>query len=116
MATQSGILRRVVLTIRFSAAKKSPRSLDRFFGTEIVSAAANDGATTPESDTLLRAALKHFAKSGLGAADAARAKAEDAFFRGDREGYDHWLGICRLLDARMAGAVAARQDDTRREA
>jgi len=104
------------LTIRFSAAKGGRRSLDRFFGTQISSFAANDGAATAESDALLRAALKHFARHGLGAADAAREKAEDAFFRGDRETYDHWLGICRLLDARMAGAVAAREDDARREA
>ena len=98
------------MTIRFSAAKGGRRSLDRFFGTQISSFAANDGAATAESDALLRAALKHFARHGLGAADAAREKAEDAFFRGDRETYDHWLGICRLLDARMAGAVAARED------
>lgn len=104
------------MTIRFSAAKGGRRSLDRFFGTQISSFAANDGAATAESDALLRAALKHFARHGLSAADAAREEAENAFFCGDREAYDHWLGICRLLDARMAGAVAAREDDARREA
>lgn len=104
------------MTIRFSAAKGSPRSLDRFFGTDIPSFAANDGASTRESDALLRAALLHFARTGLGAADAASDKAQAAFFAGDREGYDHWLGVCRLLDARMAGAVAAREPETRREA
>lgn len=104
------------MTIRFSAAKGSPRSLDRFFGTEIPGTAANDGASTAQSDALLHAALRHFAKTGLGAADAASENARAAFFAGDRDGYDHWLGICRLLDARMAGAVAAREPDALREA
>ncbi|MXP09845.1 hypothetical protein GRI68_06600 [Altererythrobacter halimionae] len=80
------------------------------------SAPANDGPPTRESEILLREALLHFAKSGLGAADAAREQAEAAFFAGDRERYDHWLGICRLLDARMARAVEAREDMARREA
>lgn len=105
-----------MVTIRFSAARGSPRSLDRFFGTEIPGCAANDGASTARNDILLRAALRHFAETGLGAADAASEKAREAFFAGDRAGYDHWLGICRLLDARMAGAVEARKAATRREA
>ena len=56
----------------------------------------------------LRAALKHFAEHGLGAATVARQNAEQAFFRGDRQGYLHWLGICRTLDRRMASVLATR--------
>ena len=33
--------------------------------------------------------------------------AEQAFFAGDREGYARWLEICRLLDRRVAGSLAA---------
>lgn len=104
------------MTIRFAAARGSRNALDRYFGTDIRPAPANDGASTRESDALLRAALMHFARTGLGAADAARDKADDAFFAGDRAQYDHWLGICRLLDARMADAVAARESAARLEA
>lgn len=104
------------MTIRFAAARGSRTALDRFFGTEIRHAPANDHAATRESDALLRAALMHFARTGLGAADAARDKAAEAFFNDDRGQYDHWLGICRLLDARMADAVAARKSAARREA
>ena len=54
------------------------------------------------------AALKHFAEHGLGAATVARQNAEQAFFRGDRRGYLHWLGICRTLDRRMASVLSTR--------
>ena len=69
-------------------------------------AAANDngyriGAPAP-SEEVLRAALRHFADHGLGAARAARINAEKAFFDGDRAGYDWWLGITRTLDRRLA--------------
>ncbi|MEE4155425.1 MAG: hypothetical protein V2I27_14805 [Erythrobacter sp.] len=56
----------------------------------------------PADELLLRAALRHFAEHGLGAARAARAQAEAAFFAGDRQGYDWWLGITRTLDRRLA--------------
>ncbi|WP_234033057.1 hypothetical protein [Erythrobacter rubeus] len=64
--------------------------------------AANDNGDTGPADDLMRAALRHFAKHGLGAARAAREQAEDAFFRGDRQAYDWWLGITRTLDKRLA--------------
>lgn len=69
--------------------------------------AANDNAESGASDAMLEAALRHFAAHGLGAAHAARAEAEAAFLAGDRVTSDRWLGICRLLDRRMA-LVAAR--------
>jgi hypothetical protein len=67
---------------------------------------ANDNCDAPlaahPNDQLLRAALRHFARHGLGAAREARAQAEKAFFAGDRQAYDWWLGITRTLDRRLA--------------
>ena len=54
------------------------------------------------SDQMLKAALRHFAEHGLGAARAARAQAEAAFFSGDRQAYDWWLSITRTLDRKLA--------------
>lgn len=51
---------------------------------------------------MLRAALRHFGEHGLGAARAARAQAERAFFAGDRQSYDWWIAITRTLDKRLA--------------
>lgn len=55
-----------------------------------------------ENPQLLSAAVRFFAKHGLGAACEARKLAEAAFFANDRAGYDYWLGICRTLDKRLA--------------
>lgn len=63
---------------------------------------ANDNDDNALSDHMLRAALRHFAEHGLGAARAARAQAEQAFFAGDRQSYEWWLGITRTLDRRLA--------------
>lgn len=90
------------MPIHFAAARSplaalvSPARRNRIIGR-----AANDNGT-PGHSAELRAALKHFAEHGLGAATVARRNAEQAFFRGDRKGYLHWLGICRTLDRRMA--------------
>ena len=70
-----------------------------------VDAAAND-ALGAANDQMLRAALRHFAKHGLGAAREARSQAEKAFFEGDRQAYDWWLGITRTLDRRLAAEAA----------
>jgi len=76
---------------------------------------ANDTGDLPtdglvSDDRLLHAALRHFATHGLNAAGAARKQAEAAFFAGDRQAYDWWLGITRTLDRRLA-AEAERPDD-----
>ena len=67
---------------------------------------ANDNADfsdqSEQNSLMLRAALRHFAQHGLGAARVARAQAEKAFFEGDRQTYDWWLGITRTLDRRLA--------------
>jgi hypothetical protein len=54
---------------------------------------------------MLHAALRHFAAHGLGAAREARRQAESAFFAGDRQTYDWWLGVCRTLDRRLAAQL-----------
>lgn len=74
----------------------------------VVQRAANDNAGAAQRDPVLREALMHFARHGLGAANHARDEAERAFFSDDREAYRHWLAVCRTLDRRMAAAVEAR--------
>jgi hypothetical protein len=102
------------MTIRFAAARPDgARPLGVSDGTAPVGS-ANDNVQGFSDDRMLRAALRHFATHGLGAADAARANAEQAFFAGDRDEYAWWLGICRMLDRRMADAVAARQEAAKR--
>lgn len=96
------------MTIHFAAARAplaalvSPARRNR-----MISRAANDNGS-PGHSAELRAALKHFAEHGLSAATVARQNAEQAFFRGDRQGYQHWLGICRALDRRMASVLSTR--------
>lgn len=97
------------MTIRFAAARRGDSCVSRFVGTAALRAAGNDNDRGQGTDRMLRAALRHFAAHGLSAADAARSRAESAFFAGDRAEYRWWLGICRMLDRRMAEAVAARR-------
>lgn len=90
-----------------AARKLRQRPLARALTMRVPPLAANDNAESGASDAMLEAALRHFAAHGLGAAHAARAEAEAAFLAGDRASQEWWLGICRLLDRRMA-LVAAR--------
>ena len=96
------------MTIRFAAARRGDSSVRRVLAAAGSRVAANDNFHGFGNDRLLRAALRHFAAHGLGAAEAARAEAERAFFAGDSAEYRWWLGICRTLDRRLADAVAAR--------
>jgi hypothetical protein len=75
---------------------------------ELCGRPANDNGGERPTDAMLHAALRHFAEHGMAAAHRARRQAEAAFFSGDRKGYDWWLEICRALDRRMAGELAAR--------
>ena len=94
------------MTIRFAAPpsalapRLSPREIGKACGLP-----ANDNGGVRASDAMLHAALRHFAEHGLGAARAARKQAEAAFFAGDRQTYDWWLGICRTLDRRLAAQL-----------
>ena len=97
------------MTIRFAASKASGSSiLARALAMPVPLQAANDNGDAICSDRLLKAALRHFAEHGLSAAERARQNAEAAFFAGQREDYQWWLGICGALDRRMAAAVAFR--------
>jgi hypothetical protein len=101
------------MTIRFAAARDGESTaIVRALRVVPPGPAANDnghGHPFPRDETL-RAALRHFAQYGLGAAEQAYRNAEAAFFAGKRQEYRHWLAICRALDRRMAAAVHFRQD------
>ena len=92
------------MTIHFAAARSASCSpIARALARRALGRVANDnGAPTVSTDRVLHAALRHFAEHGMGAAREARAKAEEAFFAGDRQAYDWWLEITRTLDRRMA--------------
>lgn len=100
------------MTIRFAAARSGDiTAIARALTPAPFREAANDNGNGAHllggfpRDPLLRAALKHFAQHGLGAAEQAHRNAETAFFAGRREEYRHWLAICRALDRRMADAI-----------
>lgn len=97
------------MTITF-AASRSPASspLLRAAIRGVPMRAANDNVQGLGNDALLHSALRHFAEHGLGAAEQARINAEEAFFAGNRDEYRRWMEICRVLDRRMAAAIAAR--------
>lgn len=102
------------MTTHFAAVQRPDHRAFAFvFSPPVPGEAANDNGLEPLNATLLRAALKHFARYGLGAAENARAEAERAFFADDREGYRRWLGICRALDRRMASTLRARTEQDR---
>lgn len=95
------------MTTRFAPAQNLVCSpLARVLRFTVTPRAHNDNAPAfgreAPSDTMLRAALRHFAEHGLGAAREARGQAEQAFFAGDGEAYHWWLGITRTLDRRLA--------------
>lgn len=99
------------MTTHFAAARKPGHRAFAFaFAPPAPGEAANDNGLEPLNAALLRAALKHFARYGLGAAENARAEAERAFFADDREGYRWWLEICRALDRRMASSLRSRTE------
>lgn len=95
------------MTIHFAAARKGASSpLSRALAYRPLEAAANDNGANTGNEVLLQAALRHFAIHGLGAAREARREAQAAFFAGNREAYDRWLELCRVLDRRMADQLA----------
>jgi len=105
------------MSIHFAAAKSANITNARSGNVRILVAraqkrVANDNADFSErshnNDQVMRAALRHFAAHGLGAAKVARAQAEKAFFKGDRDTYDWWVDITRTLDRRLAASVSGQ--------
>lgn len=76
-------------------------------------AAVNDNGANPDSDALLRTALRMFANYGLGAGQRAQGEAEAAFFAGERERYRWWLAVTRTLDRQLAVELAGRMGSDR---
>lgn len=96
---------RFPMTVHFAASRSAAHSaLASILQRRKPASAANDNCAA-HADQMLHAALRHFARHGLGAAREARAQAERAFFAGDRESYRWWLDICRTLDARIARSL-----------
>ncbi len=92
------------MTLHQAAARNSANSpIARVLTRQAHGRSANDnGANAPASQLVFEAALRHFAKHGLGAAKDACEHAETAFHAGDNQACNHWLAICRTLDRRMA--------------
>ncbi len=99
------------MSFHFAAARSAAHSpIARALAKKALARAANDnpgdnhggGGAPGSQDLMLKAALRHFAEHGLGAAREARKQAERAFFTGDSQGYGWWLGVCRALDRRLA--------------
>lgn len=67
---------------------------------------ANDNAGGI-ADTMLHAALRHFARHGLAAAEHARQQAITAAEAGDRQTFEWWLDVCRALDRGVAREIDA---------
>ena len=98
------------MTIRYSAALPSvrnyvPKGVANGRGRLPVVRAANDNPRDVRNDPVLRAALRHFATHGLGAAADARNRALTAARAGDHDAYCWWLGLCAKLDRRMAASL-----------
>lgn len=94
------------MTIRYSAARPSVHNHAPVGAGRVpVPLAANDNPRDVRNDPVLRAALRHFAANGLGAAADARKRALAAQRVGDVESYRWWYGVCAKLDRRMASAI-----------
>lgn len=99
------------MSLRFAPARSPNHSpVARVLRKRSIDCVANDNGANAEHDQMLKAALRHFGEHGLGAARMARQSAEAAFFAGDRKRYDWWLGICRMLDRRLAAELESRSD------
>lgn len=94
------------MPLRFAFAHRSAaKPLTVHLVRQVPQRAANDNASGTQGSDALDAALRHFARFGLGAAREARKKAEAAYFAGDRAAYDRWLEVCQVLDRRMAARI-----------
>lgn len=98
------------MTVHFAAARNANTSpVARVLTRRPIARVANDNGRLSHGlgrdNPLMQAALRHFAEHGLSAAEEAKKSAEKAFFAGDREAYDWWVGICRTIDKRLAAEI-----------
>lgn len=98
------------MTVHFAAARNANTSpVARVLTRRPIMRVANDNGHLSNGlgrdNPLMQAALRHFAQHGLSAAEEAKKSAEEAFFAGDREAYDWWVGICRTIDKRLAAEI-----------
>lgn len=97
------------MTIRFAGARVDGKSPIRAWRCRSASlCAANDNVGTPLESATLVAALRHFARHGLAAAEHAGASAISARHQSDRDACLHWLAVCRQLDQRLAERLSAK--------
>ncbi|WP_369027271.1 hypothetical protein [Qipengyuania sp. RANM35] len=104
------------MPVHFAAARSTAHSpIARALARKALARAANDNGSAAQLaaeatsfDHVMRAALKHFAEHGMGAAEAAGQHAEEAFHDGDAEAFAWWLGVCRALDRGLAAKVERR--------
>ena len=86
----------------FAFSRQSGPLIGRLVAPAVTPAANDNGGGKSTDPAIVEAALRYFAEYGLGAARAARHRAEQAFFSNDQAQYRWWLEICRQLDRRMA--------------
>lgn len=97
------------MTIRFAGAHPEAASaISQWRCRSVALCAANDNARETLDQGILGAALRHFARHGLAAAEQAAAQASTALQTGDRDGGLTWLAVCRQFDRRMADSMASR--------
>ncbi|MEY2942619.1 MAG: hypothetical protein RLY97_633 [Pseudomonadota bacterium] len=97
------------MSVRFAAAGNGECAIvAKYLTMPVLGPVANDCEPNMGRDTMLREALRHFAAHGLSAAQRAHEFAEQAYFAGQRDDYQHWMAICRSLDRRMADRSLAR--------
>ncbi len=77
-------------------------------GPAFIASSPGREAGMPLDSHLFAEAIYHFARHGLGAAEQARVRAEDAQAQGDTDACEHWIAVCRTFDRRMAAAIGAR--------
>ena len=97
------------MAIRFAGARIDGTSPSRAWRCRSAPmCAANDNAADRLSSPILIAALRHFARHGLAAAEQAGARALSARRDADLDTCRHWLAVCRQLDRRLAEQVSAQ--------
>lgn len=97
------------MTIRFAGAcAEGTSAIAAWRCRSVALCAANDNAREPLEDSIVGAALRHFARHGLAAAEHAAARAASALRAGDRHNGLSWLAVCRQFDRRLADSLAAR--------